>query len=123
MVMPMFPGMAATAHTLTGWVWCCATILGAMMAPQAALAQAAPRPVCVSAVAIDTGAVQAMGALADGTLIAAAKGLSLAREAGGEIAVSALTGDADTGRVFALHDLAGAGLLIGAENGLFGAAR
>jgi hypothetical protein len=120
MVMPMFPGMAATARTLTGWVWCCATILGAMMAPQAALAQAAPSPVCVSAVATDLlGAVQAMGALADGTLIAAAKGLSLAREAGGEIAVSALTGDADTGPVFALHDLAGAGLLIGAENGLF----
>jgi hypothetical protein len=90
-----------------------------MMAPQAALAQAVPRPVCVSAVTTDAGGVQAMGALADGTLIAAANGLYLAREAGGAIAVSALTGDADTGRVFALHDLPGTGLLIGTENGLF----
>src|ERR1043165_2908984 len=110
--------LSRTANALRLTIASGAAVLGVVIGPQhVALAQDART--CVIAAGADTGAVEGMGPLAGGTLIGAAKGLFLARDVGGRIAISALSSDADTGRIFALQDLPGAGLLVGTENGLF----
>jgi ligand-binding sensor domain-containing protein len=85
---------------------------------QAALAQDAPRAVCVVAAAAETGSVHAMGDVPGGMLIGAEKGLFLARAAGGKVAV-APAGDFGTARVLSIHSLPGGSALIGAWNGVF----
>ena len=66
-----------------------------------------------------TGHVFAMRDFPEGgVLIGAQKGLFLAHNVNGSIAVER-AGNADTGTVFAMHDFPEGGVLIGAEKGWF----
>jgi ligand-binding sensor domain-containing protein len=115
----MLSHMAATAaRRIRGFAWCCAAAFGLLIVPQHALAQDAPRPVCVTAAAADTGPVAALGDFSGGMLIGAEKGLFLARAADGK--VTPVRGDRDAERVLSIQSLAGdGGALIGAWNGVF----
>jgi hypothetical protein len=117
----MHLGMAA-ARKLLGFAWCGPAALGLIAGlQQAALAQDAPRPVCVAAANADTGYVHTIGdVLGGGPLIGARNGLFVAHEAGGKLALTP-AGQADAGRVNHMRDFGGA-VLIGGESGLFVAA-
>ena len=117
----MLSHMAATAaQRIRRFAWCCAAALGSLVVPQqAALAQEAPRPVCVVAADADTGPVNATGDFPGGLLIGAERGLFLARATDGKVSVTPVRGDGDTGRVLSVHGLPGGGALIGAWSGVF----
>ena len=117
----MLSHMAATAaQRIRGFAWCCAAVFGPLLVPPpAALAQDAPRLVCVAAADADTGPVAALGDFPGGMLIGAEKGLFLARAADGKVTVTPVRGDRDAERVLSIHSLPGGGALIGAWNGVF----
>jgi hypothetical protein len=76
-------------------------------------------PACVVVANADTGPVSALRDFPGGeVLIAAEKGLFVAREVSGKVTV-APAADADTGAVSALHDFPGGGVLIAAAKGWF----
>lgn len=69
---------ATAAQDIRGLAWCCTAVFGALVVPQqAALAQDAPRLVCVAT------AGAAMRDFAGGVLIAAERGVYLAGPAAG----------------------------------------
>ena len=117
----MLSHMATTAaQRIREFAWCCAAVIGTLLvSPPAALAQDAPRPVCVAAADADTGPVAALGDVPGGMLIGAEKGLFLARAADGKLTVTPVRGDRAAERVLSIHSLPGGGALVGAWNGVF----
>lgn len=107
------------AQRFRRFAWCCALIGASLDAQDAALAQAAP-PICMAATKADTGAVNAIGSYrSDAALIAADKGLFLARAADGAVTVTSARSDGNIGRVLAVYALKDGRALIGTESGLF----
>lgn len=115
----MLPHVHMAAIGIRRLASCCALFFVSLIVPpQSALAQDAPRAICVVAADADTGSVHAMGDFSGGMLIGAEKGLFLARPAGGKVAV-APAGDPGPQRVLSIENLPDGGALIGAWNGVF----
>jgi hypothetical protein len=84
-----------------------------------ALAQDAPRSVCVAAAGADTGPVHALGDFAGGLLISAERGLFLAHERDGKVTIALVGTNTGPAQAEGIHDLPGGGTLIRARKEWF----
>jgi hypothetical protein len=111
--------VAASVERRRRWPLNCSVVFALMVAPaQMSLAQDVPRIACIVANA-DTGVVSGLRDFPrGGMLIAAEKGLFVARAVNGAVTVAA-AGTPDTGDVLDMRGFPGGGVLIRAAKGWF----